>query len=220
MPRRCLFVICVLLIAAEAHATVLEITSGSVSSVGDPLTAGITAGSFGGTGFTASVYNGDVNYVGGPAFGFGFTGGFSTATTVSVDGFPPCSPGFDPFASCGRIQFVIDPMAPVVNGDFADYVSTVHFTATGNVDTQPVTGPLGVPTPCCDIAGEGFVTLRYQLSSLGPSSTWVPDATFSFVAPEPAVAPEPSTLALLSMGILALLLGRRLSQAKDLHLRR
>ena len=157
---------------------------------------------------------GNVNYVGGSGFGFGFMGGFSIGTTVSVDGFPACSPGSDPFASCGQIQFVIDPMAPVLNNDFADYVSTVHFTETGNVDTEPVTGPFGVPTPCCDIGGQGFVTLRYQLSSLGESSTWVPDANFSFLAP------EPSTLALLSMGILALLLVRLLSQRKDPHLRR
>jgi hypothetical protein len=203
MLRRCLLVICVLFTAAEAHAATIQITSGGISNVNNFGFPPDTYFSLQGPFFVAS----GINFASGSVLP-GFTGfsiyfgaeggidGFFPAQ-VTLEGFAPCIAELF-FTTCGGLQLTFAPITP--NGNPTPFTATGQaFFGNGNCAT-----PIGQPLPpnCLsfDLVGQGLATLR--------TDTAVPPdlfATFTFSAP----TPEPSTLVLLSMGILALLLGLR-----------
>jgi hypothetical protein len=206
MLRRCLLVICVLLIAAEAHAATLdrnfglEITGGSIISSGSLRD---TFFGFEGATFSAQGQILGSIYTGGPTFAVAVVnqGGIITPQVV-VDGFAPCIP--QSFQSCGSLQLTIAPL-PSLNDDPAPFTATGQiFTGAGNCAMN-----IGQPLPpnCLtfDLVGQGFVTLRSS-----PFDPINPDASFVFSTP----TPEPSTLVLLSIGILTLRLLRLLPNSK------
>jgi hypothetical protein len=198
MLKQCLLVFCLLLLASEAHATTLEITSGGIDNI--PFVPIDLSYSFSGPGFSVTGMTLDGGYIAGTSFGTSFVdNGGVFPTVVTIDGFAPCTPtaGF-PY-SCGQINLTIAPLPPVNDNDFKDYLAVVPFTATGWVDTQPE--PFSNRTDCCDIEGHGLLTMRY--SDETHPDFFVSDASFAFVAP------EPSTLALLSVSILGFPLLRR-----------
>jgi len=109
---------------------------------------------------------------------------------------PPCS-GFNPLNLFFQIAYAI----PNFENDFA-VGETSFFTAVGTID---VVDPTGAPVHL-DLVGEGFAT--WDLSPMGFSG-FHPccDATYTFIAPEPA------TFLLLAVGCIiggaVLALGRR-----------
>jgi hypothetical protein len=200
MLRRCLLVICVLLIAAEAHATTLEITSGSIFS--SSSTFG-TTWTFQGPGFGVS---------GGLAF-FVLFGPFGPCHFVD----DRCSLNID--LNIGQVDFVNG----VVCNQQVGILCAGSLSLTGNFSSAFAPGPLSVTVPFTatgqilqgffgspevtsfDLVGRGFVPITKPEGAAADST---PDSTFVFVSP------EPSSLVLLFIGVFALPLLRLRTNSK------
>jgi len=218
MLRRCLLVSCVLLIATGAHAETLDITGGSITSDG---LLNDTLFGFGGPTFNVQGVNFDKTYLGGPTFFIGFSPQPSMpAGQVVFDGFPPCTLQTSiPASGCGGfLNLTIAPLFPPGGNMFdPNYLATAPFTATGQILLSPVastdctTVSFPPDAPSCtafDLVGQGLVTVRGSVQTFpGPV---LADASFVFSTP----TPEPSTLVLLSIGILTLRLLRLLPNSK------
>ncbi len=192
-----------ILFVVPLQATTLEILTGGISTF--PALPPDSFYNFGGDGFSVVGTASDRGYVGGSGFSISFTDNAGVIhTSVSVDGFAPCVPqGFPHF--CGSIAFAIDPLAPLI--DPATYLSTAHFTANGHINVGDNCFPTPFSPPSCqgfDIAGEGFVTMRYS-NNLGVG--YQPNPTFAFTVP------ELSSLAMLPLGLIGIVVvgrfGRR-----------
>lgn len=178
----------------DAHADTLltlQITSGNLFS-GTPngFPMGVVDLSVSGPGFDLGADWDDQFYAGQTFWGVVFAG----LQEAVIDG------GTELFISPLSLQFQVDPLPPVLNGDYLDYSARAHFTATGGgqyaTAAQFAAGLNEVFWPSLSVAGEGFVTLGYHTNPAGPSP-YLPSATFTFV-------PEPSSLALVILGLIAI----------------
>jgi hypothetical protein len=183
MAKIALAATCLMLVfSSVTNATTLQIQSGGGISHFSPPDL---FWSFSGPGFSGSGLS-----LGSDAFGgFSMTGGGSLQTQVTVQSFAPCIPA-SLSQSCGSISFTY--LAPFVNGT-APFSAAGHLNVGNNCDINLLDPP---GCPGFDLVGYGvFTRFSDQDGAQGK---------FSFLVP------EPSTLGLVGIGVLALPLLRRL----------
>ncbi len=194
--RYLLAIVFAILFVVPLQATTLEILTGRITTF--PAIPPDSFYNFGGDGFSVMGTAFGRGYIGGSGFSILFSDSMgSIPTSISVDGFTPCVPQNYPHV-CGEISFAIDPFAPVIDPDPATYLSTAHFTANGHINVGDNCFATPFSPPSCqgfDIAGEGFVTMRYN-NNLGYG--YQPNPTFAFTVP------ELSSLALLPLGLIGI----------------